>query len=297
LGRGAGVITLVHKRMDTEFYNKAWVLLGSKATLINPVQRAAKIGKKILLSREFIKDANIATKFSWAATRTTTRLEDTAYCMLGLLQVNMPMLYGEGDRAFYRLQLGIIQQNNDHSIFVWEPIPDQWQTAVLAPSPAFFEHASQINRTKLPIPVDTMTYEITNNGLRVTLPCILIGQDKAIALLDCQNENGDTMGIWLETLGDRKYHRLPSSKLVALSKADAADADPLQMFLLIKHDRDEPSNRTPFQIAVGESLTDAQCEVNGITITTQGTVVLGRNTYPENFTCDNIERDLTRYVL
>jgi len=35
----------------------------------------------------------------------TTRAEDKAYCLLGLLDVNMPMLYGEGMKAFHRLQL------------------------------------------------------------------------------------------------------------------------------------------------------------------------------------------------
>jgi hypothetical protein len=281
-----------------EFYNEAWVLLGSKARLIEHIQKATKIGQRFLLSRELIKDASIATKFSWAAPRTTTRLEDIAYCMLGLLEVNMPMLYGEGDRAFYRLQLEIIRQNNDQSIFLWEFTSNQWQTtAVLAPSPAFFEHASLVNPTTLRNSVDLLTYEITNNGLRVTLPCISIGQDRVIALLNCQNEDGNTMGIWLEALGDGKYHRLPASKLVALNKEDAADADLLQMLLLIKHDRDKPSDGTPCQIAVGEILTDGQCKVNGITIVTPRTIALGKNTYPEEFACDNIERDQTTYIL
>ncbi|KAK4194716.1 HET-domain-containing protein [Triangularia verruculosa] len=38
-----------------------------------------------------------------APERKTTRIEDTAYCMLGLFDINMPMLYGEGERAFIRL--------------------------------------------------------------------------------------------------------------------------------------------------------------------------------------------------
>ncbi|KAK7185536.1 het domain protein [Paraphaeosphaeria sporulosa] len=41
---------------------------------------------------------------SWAAQRETTREEDVAYCLLGLLVVNMPLLYGEGAKAFERLQ-------------------------------------------------------------------------------------------------------------------------------------------------------------------------------------------------
>lgn len=40
-----------------------------------------------------------------------------AYCLLGLVDVNMPMLYGEGEKAFYRLQLEIIKLTNEHTIF------------------------------------------------------------------------------------------------------------------------------------------------------------------------------------
>ena len=52
---------------------------------------------------------------SWAANRTTTRVEDKAYSLMGLLDVNMPMLYGEGKKAFHRLQLEIIRMSNDQS--------------------------------------------------------------------------------------------------------------------------------------------------------------------------------------
>ena len=55
----------------------------------------------------------VAQIMSWAANRTTTRVEDRAYSLMGLLGVNMPMLYGEGKKAFRRLQLEIIRTSND----------------------------------------------------------------------------------------------------------------------------------------------------------------------------------------
>lgn len=42
-----------------------------------------------------------------------------AYCLIGIFSVNMPLLYGEGERAFVRLQEHIIATNNDQSIFAW----------------------------------------------------------------------------------------------------------------------------------------------------------------------------------
>ncbi|RSL74031.1 hypothetical protein CEP51_011692 [Fusarium floridanum] len=59
---------------------------------------------------------SVATRMSWASTRVTTRVEDQAYALLGLFNVNMPLLYGEGTKAFRRLQEEIIRNSNDQSI-------------------------------------------------------------------------------------------------------------------------------------------------------------------------------------
>ncbi len=56
---------------------------------------------------------------SWAARRRTTRIEDEAYSLLGIFGVSLPLLYGEGRRAFVRLQEEIIKVSTDHSIFAW----------------------------------------------------------------------------------------------------------------------------------------------------------------------------------
>jgi len=41
---------------------------------------------------------------SWADTRQTTREEDMAYSLLGIFDVHMPLIYGEGkENAFRRL--------------------------------------------------------------------------------------------------------------------------------------------------------------------------------------------------
>ena len=67
----------------------------------------------------------------------TTRVENRAYSLKGLLDVNMLMLYGEEEKAFHRLQLEIIRASNDQSIFTWL---DPKQTgSILANDPSFFE--------------------------------------------------------------------------------------------------------------------------------------------------------------
>ncbi|KAL2670599.1 hypothetical protein Neosp_014387 [[Neocosmospora] mangrovei] len=67
----------------------------------------------------------VSVKMSWAASRVTTRKEDAAYCLLGLFSINMPMLYGEGDKAFLRLQEAIVRQSKDQSILLWKAGPSQ----------------------------------------------------------------------------------------------------------------------------------------------------------------------------
>ena len=69
------------------------------------IKRAAGIDEHYIRQRETVYDASIGTAFGWASKRETKRSEDGAYRLLGFFQVNMPLLYGEGTRAFYRLQL------------------------------------------------------------------------------------------------------------------------------------------------------------------------------------------------
>ncbi|KAJ5710487.1 HET-domain-containing protein [Penicillium malachiteum] len=58
----------------------------------------------------------IAERMSWASNRSTTRKEDEAYSLLGLFGINMPLLYGEGESAFIRLQEEILKNSDDQSL-------------------------------------------------------------------------------------------------------------------------------------------------------------------------------------
>lgn len=60
---------------------------------------------------------NVREKFHWASRREATQIEDMAYSLLGIFDVNMPVLYGEGMKAFVRLQEEIMKRSHDLSIF------------------------------------------------------------------------------------------------------------------------------------------------------------------------------------
>lgn len=78
-----------------------------------------RIHHELLGNNMDLADFSVATKMSWAANRQTTRIEDQAYCLLGLFDVNMPLLYGEEEKAYQRLQAEIIRSTPDFSIFAW----------------------------------------------------------------------------------------------------------------------------------------------------------------------------------
>jgi hypothetical protein len=99
------------------FLNNKWGEIGTKKSLSETVAEITGIPRSILLGAE-IGSASVAQRMSWAAGRNTTRVEDLAYCLMGLFDVNMPLLYGEGENAFFRLQEEILKIWNDYTIFV-----------------------------------------------------------------------------------------------------------------------------------------------------------------------------------
>ncbi|KAI1418437.1 heterokaryon incompatibility protein-domain-containing protein [Hypoxylon sp. FL1857] len=103
---------------EIQFFSKAWRPLGSKTQLVNTLSGITKIPHKYLLGGN-LSEASVAQRMSWASSRVTTREEDVAYSLLGIFDVNMPLLYGEGKKAFIRLQEEIIKQTKDHSILAW----------------------------------------------------------------------------------------------------------------------------------------------------------------------------------
>ncbi|KAH8687296.1 heterokaryon incompatibility protein-domain-containing protein [Tricladium varicosporioides] len=97
-----------------QFFNAEWRDLGTKSSLRTLIEHITNIRH---LSD--FRSATIAQKMSWASNRNTTRVEDQAYCLMGLFQIHMPIIYGEGKNAFLRLQLEIIKSSDDESIFAW----------------------------------------------------------------------------------------------------------------------------------------------------------------------------------
>ena len=128
---------------NVEFYTCEWEEIGSKTSLSGRLAIKTKIPKEILYGAD-ISDYNVAQRMSWASTRRTTRVEDMAYCLMGLFKVNMPLLYGEGQKAFYRLQEQIMKQQEDYTIFAWKSpnLMEAMLRGALASSPKEFSQVT-----------------------------------------------------------------------------------------------------------------------------------------------------------
>ncbi|KAF5681560.1 beta transducin [Fusarium denticulatum] len=152
------------------FHAGDWSEIGKNdGTLTFLVTSITQIRDEYLDGQSNIHSASVAERMSWLSKRTTTRTEDMAYCMLGIFNINMPLLYGEGKRAFVRLQEEIMRTSNDHTIFCWEwneDVPKDWGS-LLAPWPTTFEAAGDFCPA---ISHEISIYSMTNAGLSIRLP-------------------------------------------------------------------------------------------------------------------------------
>ncbi|KAL8377287.1 hypothetical protein RB595_008123 [Gaeumannomyces hyphopodioides] len=152
---------------ELQFYQAGWQALGTKRSLLSYIHAITRIPTVVLEDREATFSCCIAQRMSWAAGRVTKRPEDVAYCLLGLFRVNMPMLYGMGKKAFFRLQEEIIKDTNDLSIFAWidQSLSADAEHSIFADSPSVFKDCSNL----IPSEGEAFTgyFSITNRGLRI----------------------------------------------------------------------------------------------------------------------------------
>ena len=118
------------------FYTSKWRRMASKKEIATELADITRIPKEVLLrDSDFpLRSYSASARIYWASRRKTTRIEDEAYSLLGLLDINMPLLYGEGNKAFRRFQEEILKQLNDTSVFAASG-PN-----VLAESPRDYNH-------------------------------------------------------------------------------------------------------------------------------------------------------------
>jgi hypothetical protein len=105
------------------FLDSQWFQLCSRESQAALLREALGIPKTILESgfKHTSDKPYVADIMTWANDRKITHIEDRAYSLLGLFDVHMPLLYGEGEKAFVRLQEEILKQSkrSNHICLDW----------------------------------------------------------------------------------------------------------------------------------------------------------------------------------
>lgn len=210
-----------------EFFSSSWEALGTKSALHSQISSKTTIEVDYLLGRLPVQHASVAMRMSWAASRETTRDEDIAYCLMGIFNVNMAMLYGEGaTKAFIRLQEEIMKGSEDQSLFAWiksEACPDDLNDyhGLLADSPKDFKHTgSTIPYSEI---AEYSPSSTTARGVHSILPLTQKNNGTFIAALRCPVPSrgyNDWLAVYLKRLatGADQYARVTCRKLASVSE-------------------------------------------------------------------------------
>jgi hypothetical protein len=177
------------------------------------VANVTGIDRQVLEDRDMLSTFPIAQRMRWASRRNATRNEDIAYSLMGLFEVQMPIIYGEGaTKAFRRLQTQIMQTSFDQTIFAWRS--ESASSGFLANSPADFRDTPQL---ALWHPKTLSPFHMTNVGLSIRLVILdeaaksfplFLGTDRrgpgaiphSLAALQCDCKHGNSWKVLLVPL-------------------------------------------------------------------------------------------------
>lgn len=173
------------------FYDAQWNHIGGKAELIPEISRLTSIDEGVLRNSDSLEDCSNCTKMSWAAGLSADPIEDTAYSLIGIFNVNLSINYGEGMDSFYRLQEEVSRKSTDYSLLAWQPQTNQPYRGLLAHSPLEYSHFR--NKSKA-FPNLKGDLTINSDGIHVQAG---IGARGSELLLPLYTSNGATMWIVL----------------------------------------------------------------------------------------------------
>ncbi|KAK0613304.1 heterokaryon incompatibility protein-domain-containing protein [Immersiella caudata] len=231
---------------NVDFYDQDWHHRGEKASLLQDLSSITGIRPAILDHKEPLSVVPVAERMSWASRRQTTRVEDTSYCLLGIFGVYMPMLYGEEENAFRRLQEEIIKNTSDITIFAWRfdtaaaglkpPVDTSNRifSSILASSPSVFRGYDLVYTS----PMLVKEFRTSNQGVllhsRLALERI---KSKPFAfrryiLPICKSANGSGFGVRLRKLDTGMLVREDPYHIINIDRFRSLHCAPRHLCLL-----------------------------------------------------------------
>ncbi|KAL8789503.1 MAG: hypothetical protein Q9213_001116 [Squamulea squamosa] len=96
-----------------DFFSADHQRIGSKSSLEIDISEITGIPIRALQGQP-LSDYSVIERMAWAKKRGTTREEDEAYSLLGIFDVHLPLIYGEGRNAFVRLG-DVVEHRSKHA--------------------------------------------------------------------------------------------------------------------------------------------------------------------------------------
>ncbi|KAL7819932.1 ankyrin repeat-containing domain protein [Trichoderma gracile] len=242
---------------EVYFVDAQWNDLGTRTELQEILSKRTGIPVNILSGKDDLESASIAMRMSWAAERKTQRLEDRAYCLMGIFGINMPLLYGEGERAFIRLQQEIMRVSDDQSLFAWRSLDSRG--GLLATSPAAFLDSRNI------VPFNHFNDSgdpstVSSRGIHLALRFIGIGfGGHGLALLQCRRQDANEwpVAIYLkdQSWTMETFERVRTNDWEVVNMKDFRPIQYPMRRLCIRTGRMTPIRRHDSIVGEGDSIT------------------------------------------
>jgi hypothetical protein len=183
-----------------QFFDQTWTRRASKLDHRDLLSDITGIDLDVLTDSKLLELVPVARRMSWAADRKTTRREDAAYSMLGIFNVNIPLLYGEGSKSFIRLQEEILRTTAELSLFAWEwgRSVMSWRednSGLLATSPQQFKSCSHLKTPNF-LSHEKPEVQLTNLGIQLDATFVQNLTESCLLDLNCCRDDGSEVK-WL----------------------------------------------------------------------------------------------------
>lgn len=227
---------------QVDFFDQEWSFCSAKKDCLDILSAISGVSVDILRHARPLSSVSVAQRMSWTAKRQTTRIEDTAYCLLGIFGINMPLLYGEEEKAFLRLQEEILKTQMDLSILAWTmPGPEYDRkdevhyAGALAQSPSWFHQSAHLTHLADQI---VLEFSISNKGIQLNARVMFeqtMREKRGLTcfLPLCSTAGTDIVGIYLKKCGSNLLVRKNPHTFAAINKSSWTETWDQQPRLLL----------------------------------------------------------------
>ena len=173
---------------SVEFFSAEGERLGDKVSLVQEIYAITGISVKALQG-SCLSQFSVDERMSWAEKRETKREEDAAYSLLGIFDIHMPLLYGEGQKkAFTRLQKEIR-----------ESLRDEWPILSRIPAAKVAETLPRHLATAVTTIDTSKSYILTNAYTGPTKVLAISTTDSSLLIMDTAARDAPTNQQWFLT--------------------------------------------------------------------------------------------------